>query len=80
MLPTWTPDLPALDLLLSVAELGSVGKAAAAHGISQPSASARLSRLERQLGVAVLVRGSHGSTLSPAGQAVLEKNGLTPVS
>jgi DNA-binding transcriptional LysR family regulator len=71
MLPTWTPDLSALDLLLSVAELGSVGKAAAAHGISQPSASARLSRLERQLGVAVLVRGSHGSTLTPAGEAVL---------
>lgn len=71
MLPTWTPDLPALDLLLSVAELGSVGKAAAEHGISQPSASARLSRLERQLGVPVLVRGSRGSTLTPAGEAVL---------
>ena len=71
MLPTWTPDLPALDLLLSVAELGSVGRAAAAHGISQPSASARLSRLERQLGVPVLVRGSRGSTLTPAGEAVL---------
>ena len=71
MLPTWTPDLPALDLLVSVAELGSVGKAAAAHGISQPSASARLSRLERQLGVPVLVRGARGSTLTPAGEAVL---------
>lgn len=71
MLPTWTPDLPALDLLLSVAELGSVGRAAAAHGISQPSASSRLSRLERQLGVPVLVRGTRGSTLTPAGEAVL---------
>lgn len=71
MLPPWTPDLPALDLLLSVAELGSVGRAAAAHGISQPSASARLSRLERRLGVPVLVRGSRGSSLTPAGEAVL---------
>lgn len=71
MLPTWTPDLTALDLLVSVAELGSVGKAAAAHGISQPSASARLSRLERQLGVSVLVRSSRGSSLTPAGEAVL---------
>jgi DNA-binding transcriptional LysR family regulator len=71
MLPPWTPDLPALDLLLSVAELGSVGKAAAAHGISQPSASTRLARLERQLGVPVLVRGARGSTLTPAGEAVL---------
>ncbi|HEU4567193.1 MAG TPA: LysR family transcriptional regulator [Marmoricola sp.] len=71
MLPPWTPDLPSLDLLLSVAELGSVGRAASAHGISQPSASARLSRLERQLGVSVLVRGTRGSTLTPAGEAVV---------
>ena len=71
MLPPWTPDLPALDLFLSVAELGSVGKAAAAHRISQPSASARLARLERQLGVTVLARSSQGSSLTPAGEAVL---------
>lgn len=70
-LPPWTPDLPALDLLLSVAELGSVGRAAAAHRVSQPSASARLSRLERQLGVALLVRTSRGSRLTPAGEAVV---------
>ncbi|MCU1656610.1 MAG: LysR family transcriptional regulator [Pseudonocardiales bacterium] len=70
-LPTWTPDLPALDLLLSVAELGSVGRAAKAHRVSQPSASARLARLERQLGVSLLVRGARGSTLTPAGEAVV---------
>jgi DNA-binding transcriptional LysR family regulator len=70
-LPTWTPDLAALDLLISVAELGSVGRAAAAHGISQPSASTRLARLERQLGVPLLVRTARGSTLTPAGEAVL---------
>ncbi len=71
MLPTWTPDLGTLDLLLSVAELGSVGRAAAAHGISQPSASARLARLERQVGIPVLVRGARGSRLTPDGEAVL---------
>ncbi|MEO6884686.1 MAG: LysR family transcriptional regulator [Jatrophihabitantaceae bacterium] len=70
MLPPWTPDLPALDLLLSVAELGSVGRAADAHRISQPSASARLARLERQLGVAVLVRTTRGSTLTSAGEVI----------
>jgi DNA-binding transcriptional LysR family regulator len=69
-LPTWTPELATLDLLLSVAELGSVGRAAAAHGISQPSASARLARLERRVGVALLVRTSRGSELTPAGEAV----------
>jgi DNA-binding transcriptional LysR family regulator len=71
VLPPWTPDLPTLDLLVSVAELGSLGRAAAAHGISQPSASLRLSRLERRLGIAVLVRTSRGSQLTPAGQAVV---------
>ena len=41
-LPPWTADLPTLYLLVAVAELGSVGRAAQAHLISQPSASARL--------------------------------------
>ncbi|TIC82688.1 LysR family transcriptional regulator [Nocardioides sp. GY 10127] len=71
MLRPWTPDLVSLDLLLSVAELGSVSRAAAAHGLSQPSASTRLARLERQLGVQVLDRTSRGSSLTPAGEAVL---------
>lgn len=68
-LPRWTPELDSLDLLLSVAELGSVGRAASAHRISQPSASTRLARLERQLGVTLLVRSTRGSTLTPAGEA-----------
>lgn len=71
MLPTWTPELATLDLFVSVAELGSVGKAAAAHGMSQPSASARLARLERQLAVPLLVRSARGSQLTPNGEAVL---------
>lgn len=70
-LPTWTPDLPALDLLISVAELGSLGRAATEHHISQPSASARLARLERQVGAELLVRGARGSTLTPTGEAVV---------
>lgn len=68
-LPAWTPDLESLDLLLSVAELGSVGKAAHAHGISQPAASAKLHRLERRVDLALLTRTAAGSTLTPIGQA-----------
>ncbi len=68
-LPTWIPDLESLDLLLSVAELGSVGKAAHAHAISQPAASAKLHRLERQVGLALLTRSTSGSTLTPVGHA-----------
>ncbi|MGN6606543.1 MAG: LysR family transcriptional regulator [Jatrophihabitans sp.] len=69
-LPPWITDLRSLDLLLSVAELGSVGRAAAEHHISQPSASERLNRLERQLGVELLIRTTQGSRLTPAGEAV----------
>jgi DNA-binding transcriptional LysR family regulator len=71
MLPPWTPDLASLDLLLSVAELGSVGRAAETHGISQPSASARLSHLERRLGISLLIRTRRGSTLTAAGEVVV---------
>ena len=39
-------DLGALDLLVSVAELGSLSQAGARHGVSQPAASTRLARLE----------------------------------
>ncbi|NUR69288.1 MAG: LysR family transcriptional regulator [Hamadaea sp.] len=70
-LPPWISDLPALDLLISVAETGSVGRAAQVHGITQPSASARLAKLERRLGVPLLVRTRRGSRLTPAGQAVV---------
>ncbi|MCD0485537.1 LysR family transcriptional regulator [Streptacidiphilus sp. ASG 303] len=65
-------DLGPFDLLLSVARLGSVGAAARAHGISQPSASARLSGLERRLGIALLQRSSRGSRLTPEGALVAD--------
>lgn len=68
-LPRWSPDLNSLALLLSVAEFGSIGKAANAYGISQPVASTRLSRLERQVGLALLTRTATGSRLTPVGEA-----------
>lgn len=68
-LPDWSRDLVSLELLLGVAEFGSVGKSAAALGISQPAASTRLNRLERQTGLALLARSPAGTTLTPVGQA-----------
>lgn len=64
------PDLTSLALLLSVIELGSVSAAAEAHGMAQPSASARLNRLERQLGVPLLVRSPRGTQPSRDGAIV----------
>ncbi|MEV6139493.1 LysR family transcriptional regulator [Nocardia sp. NPDC051990] len=66
------PDLAALDLLLSVIELGSLGRAAQAHGISQPSASSRIRYLEKLVGMSVLERTTLGSRPTPAGALIAE--------
>ena len=60
------------DLLLSVARLGSLGLAAAEHGISQPAASTRIRRLERQLGIPLIERSPRGSHLTRDGKLVAE--------
>lgn len=61
------PDLNVLQLLVAVAEFGSVGAAAAQVGISQPSASASITRCERRLGLKLLDRSTRGSTLTTDG-------------
>ncbi|WP_067539109.1 LysR family transcriptional regulator [Nocardia crassostreae] len=66
------PDLAALDLLLSVIELGSLGRAAKAHAISQPSASSRIRYLEQLVGVPVLERTTLGSRPTAAGSLIAE--------
>ncbi|WP_316574653.1 LysR family transcriptional regulator [Nocardia canadensis] len=71
-LPPGTPDLEVLDLLVSVAELGSLGAAARRHGISQPAASMRIRALERRMRVKLLDRGPTGSALTDAGHSVVE--------
>lgn len=71
-LPPDFPELAALDLLRSVVELGSLSRAAEAHGITQPSASSRIRTLERQLGLTVLDRSPTGSLPTPDGQLVAD--------
>ncbi|MDQ2727822.1 MAG: LysR family transcriptional regulator [Actinomycetota bacterium] len=71
MIPPETPALMALDLLVSVAELGSLGKAANRHGVSQPAVSMRMTQLERQLGISLLERSPTGTRLTPAGESVV---------
>jgi molybdate transport repressor ModE-like protein len=65
------PELGALDLLLSVARLGSLGQAAHEHGISQPAASSRIRNLERLLGIDLVERTPRGSRLTPHGTIVV---------
>ena len=64
------PELASLDLFVSVVELGSVSRAAAAHGVAQPSASSRIRHLERQLGMILLERSPSGSIPTDAGVVV----------
>jgi len=71
-LPQPIPDLVSLDLLASVATLGSIRQAAIAHGISQPAASTRLRVLEGTLGLELLNRSSGGAQLTPAGRVVVQ--------
>ena len=71
-LPSRVSDLTGFDLLLTVARLGSLGRAAAEHGISQPAASARMRQLEGQLGLALIERSPRGSRLTPAGALVAD--------
>ncbi|MFB7472811.1 LysR family transcriptional regulator [Kitasatospora sp. NPDC056184] len=66
------PELGALELLLAVARLGSVGRAAAELGVSQPTASARIKGMERQIGVPLLERSPRGSRPTQAGRLVVE--------
>ncbi|MFJ8040042.1 LysR family transcriptional regulator [Kitasatospora sp. NPDC096147] len=66
------PELGALELLLAVARLGSVGRAAVQLGVSQPAASARIKGMERQIGVPLLERSPRGSRPTEAGRLVVE--------
>jgi DNA-binding transcriptional LysR family regulator len=72
VLPSSTPDLIMLELLDSIADLGSLGQAAGRHGMSQPAVSMRMTQLERGLGLSLLQRSPAGTKLTPAGQRVAD--------
>ena len=64
------PDLVSLELLCLTVRHGSVSRAAAEYGISQPSATVRLRRLERDLGLRLLERGAAGTRPTSDGSLV----------
>ena len=71
-LPPRVADLAPYDLVLSVAELGSMGRAAEAHGVSQAAVSSRVRALEAELGVTLLERSTRGTRLTAAGSLVAD--------
>lgn len=63
-------DVRSLEWLLAVADSGSIGAAARQLGVSQPSVTNRLQRLERHLHLALLDRSPRGTRLTVEGMAV----------
>ncbi len=65
----WTSELELTPLryLAAVAEAGGITAAARRLRVSQPAISVAVKKLEARLGTALLLRGSAGVTLTPAG-------------
>lgn len=64
-------DLVDLRLFASVAEAGNLTRGADRVGTSVGAASTRIKNLEEALGTTLLIRRSHGVSLTPAGEALL---------
>lgn len=62
-------SLAALEVLVATHSHGSISAAARALGVTQPTASATLRRLERRLGIDLVVRAARGSVLTETGRA-----------
>lgn len=68
-------ELRHLRAVRAVADSGSVTKAAAHLGVSQPALSAQLTRIERILGGKLFDRGQDGVTPTALGRFVLQRAG-----
>ena len=65
------PTLRQLEYFLAIIKYGSIRRAADALGISQPTLSAQLAKLEEKLELNLFERVRSGTILSPAGQHLL---------
>lgn len=70
-MPDLSLDLRHLRCALSVADLGSFRRAAAALDLPQSTVSRRVAHLEHRLGFELFIRGAHGVTLTTAGASFL---------
>ncbi|RMI14413.1 LysR family transcriptional regulator [Cellulomonas triticagri] len=73
VLPSRRVPMGALEVLDAVHAAGSLSGAARALGLAQPSVSTALRRLERQTGLALVVRAPSGTRLTDAGLTLLDR-------
>jgi DNA-binding transcriptional LysR family regulator len=66
-------DLPKMRQVVAIHRFGSFAKAADALGMSQPSLSRSISRLEDELKIKIFDRTAAGSALTPVGEMVIER-------
>src|SRR5262252_7447267 len=67
------PDWDDLRVLLSVVQTGSFSKTASALGLTQPTVSRRVARLEKLVGAQLVDRTNNGTVLTVEGQKVIEE-------
>ena len=63
--------LQQLHYMITIAEAGSLNRAAEILYVAQPSLTASLRELEKELGISIFNRGSHGVTLTNDGAEFL---------
>ena len=66
-------ELGQVEVFVEAHRRGSISRAAEALGLTQPTCTARLHGLERELGAQLLVRGRRGVSLTPAGRRFLPR-------
>lgn len=66
-------DLRRLELMMQVAAAGSLSKAATVLGIAQPALGRQIRKLEEECGLRLLYRHGRGVSLTPEGQALIER-------